>query len=196
MNRSTSHITAIALLATIPFIGSCETEPANPTTAASAVSLDVDQWGGKDLDKYIDLGAGPAYQSALQLPVSGSKGIITGTSGVLATHVGAETLRQGGSAMDAVIATSLMQTLLTGGSAISYAGIWTMVYYDAESGQLHSMNAGLQHGPARKRPTVDFGNRHRRSHQGGNFMQVMQQTQARWPHRAGSWIHGGRASRT
>ena len=175
MYRSTSRITAIALLATIPFIASCGTEPASPDTAELTVSLHVDQWGEKDLDKYIDLGAGPAYQSALQLPVSGSKGIVTGTSGVLATHVGTETLRQGGSAMDAVIATSLMQTLLTGGSAISYAGIWTMVYYDADSGQLHSMNAGYNTVQLENDPLSISGIDIEEAIKGGNFMQVMQQ---------------------
>ncbi len=175
MHRSTSSITAIALFATIPFIGSCGTETANPAATAPAVSFNVDRWGEKELDKYIDLGAGPAYQSALQLPVSGSNGIVTGTSGVLATHVGIETLRQGGSAMDAVIATSLMQTLLTGGSAISYAGIWTMVYYDGDSARLHSMNAGYNTVQEEDDPLSISGVDIEEAIKGGNFMQVMQQ---------------------
>jgi gamma-glutamyltranspeptidase/glutathione hydrolase len=53
-----------------------------------------------------------------------------------------EALRQGGSAADAALDTALAQIALTAGSLISYAGVLTMVYYDAESKKVYSLNAG------------------------------------------------------
>ncbi len=99
-------------------------------------------WEEKCLDSYLDLAAGPAYHSLSQVEVAGEHGAITGTSGVMATQVGLETLKAGGTAVDAMIATSLAQIALTAGSAISYAGIMTMVHYDAATGEISSLNAG------------------------------------------------------
>lgn len=105
------------------------------------VNLSPGEWGEGELKKYFDIGAGSASQSGKQVEVTGKDGVVTGTSGALATHIGVEALRQGGSAIDAAIATSLAQITLTAGSAISFAGIFTMLYYDAETGQVHNLNA-------------------------------------------------------
>jgi len=99
-------------------------------------------WDEAELEKYLDLAAGPAYHSVSQVELTGQHGAITGTSGIMATQIGLETLERGGSAVDAMIATSLAQIALTAGSAISYAGIMTMVHYDAATGEITSMNAG------------------------------------------------------
>jgi gamma-glutamyltranspeptidase/glutathione hydrolase len=40
------------------------------------------------------------------------------------------------------LATALAQVVLTGGATTSYAGILTMVYYDAASKKVYSLNAG------------------------------------------------------
>jgi gamma-glutamyltranspeptidase/glutathione hydrolase len=45
-------------------------------------------------------------------------------------------LTRGGNAADAVLTTALAQIALTAGSAISYAGIMTVVYFDAGSGKV------------------------------------------------------------
>jgi gamma-glutamyltranspeptidase/glutathione hydrolase len=99
-------------------------------------------WDEAELEKYLDAAAGPAYHSVSQVELAGEHGAITGTSGIMATQIGLETLERGGSAVDAMIATSLAQIALTAGSAISYAGIMTMVHYDAATGEITSMNAG------------------------------------------------------
>jgi gamma-glutamyltranspeptidase/glutathione hydrolase len=73
----------------------------------------------------------------------GKNGVITGTSSVSAQRAGLEALRRGGSAADAAITASLTQIALAMGSWVSFAGIFTMVYYDAVSGQVHCLNAGF-----------------------------------------------------
>ena len=69
------------------------------------------------------------------------RGMVTGTTGAAAIEGGVEILKAGGSAADAAMSTALTQICMAAGSWVSYAGLMTMVYYDAESGEVHNMNA-------------------------------------------------------
>ena len=69
------------------------------------------------------------------------RGMVTGTTGAQAIEGGVEILKAGGSAADAAMSTALTQICMAAGSWGSYAGLMTMVYYDAESGEVHNMNA-------------------------------------------------------
>ncbi len=69
------------------------------------------------------------------------RGMVTGTTGAQAIEGGVEILKAGGSAADAAMSTALTQICMAAGSWVSYAGLMTMVYYDAESGEVHNMNA-------------------------------------------------------
>ncbi len=69
------------------------------------------------------------------------RGMVTGTTGAQAIEGGVEILRAGGSAADAAMSTALTQICMAVGSWVSYAGLMTMVYYDAESGEVHNLNA-------------------------------------------------------
>ena len=69
------------------------------------------------------------------------RGMVTGTTGAQAIEGGVEILKAGGSAADAAMSTALTQICMAAGSWVSYAGIMTMVYYDAESGEVHNLNA-------------------------------------------------------
>jgi gamma-glutamyltranspeptidase / glutathione hydrolase len=103
------------------------------------VKLSHDVWPKDELEKYWQL------QVTYNRPnpaVEGSKGMVAVTSEALAARVGLEALRQGGSAADAALGAALAQIALTAGSLFSYAGILTMVYYDAESKKVYSLNAG------------------------------------------------------
>ncbi|NNF08527.1 MAG: hypothetical protein HKN21_17325 [Candidatus Eisenbacteria bacterium] len=73
----------------------------------------------------------------------GSSGAIAGTTGTSAVRAGLEALQQGGTAVDAVVTTALTQIALSAGSWVSYAGIFNLVYYEAESGEVYSLNAGF-----------------------------------------------------
>ena len=64
-----------------------------------------------------------------------------------------EALQRGGTAADAALATALAQIVLKGGATISYAGILTVVYYDAASKKVYSLNAGYNTLLEEKYPT-------------------------------------------
>jgi gamma-glutamyltranspeptidase/glutathione hydrolase len=72
-----------------------------------------------------------------------SRGMVTGTTGSAAIEAGVDMLREGGSAADAAAATALAQICLAAGSWVSYAGIYSMVYFEASTGKLHNLNAGF-----------------------------------------------------
>ncbi len=69
------------------------------------------------------------------------QGMVSGTTGSTAIEGGVDILKAGGSAADAAMATALMQVCMAAGSWVSYAGIMTMIYFDAASGKTYSMNA-------------------------------------------------------
>lgn len=74
---------------------------------------------------------------------AGSHGVIAATTfGGTATRVGLDCLAQGGSAVDAALAAALVQTVWNLGSWTSFAGTLSMVVYDAESGEVHTLDGG------------------------------------------------------
>ena len=72
---------------------------------------------------------------------TGKNGAVTVAYNALAAQAGLEALEQGGSAMDALLTAALAQIALTAGAPISYFGIMSLVYYDAESKTVHTMDA-------------------------------------------------------
>ncbi len=75
------------------------------------------------------------------LAATGREAMVSGTTGAPAVRAGLEAMRQGGSAVDAVLTTALTQVALAGGAWVSYAGILTLVVYDAETGEVVSLDA-------------------------------------------------------
>jgi gamma-glutamyltranspeptidase/glutathione hydrolase len=112
---------------------------ASQSRQSAGGKMSPEAWPPGELEKYWRL------QRDYQRPhpaVESDKGMVTVTNNAFSARVGLEALRQGGSAADAALATSLAQIALDGGSSISYAGILTMVYYDAASKKVYSLNAG------------------------------------------------------
>jgi gamma-glutamyltranspeptidase / glutathione hydrolase len=75
-------------------------------------------------------------------PARGHHGAVATALHALAARVGLEALRQGGSAIDAVLATALTQIVLGGGAVISFFGILHLMHHDAATGETTSLNAG------------------------------------------------------
>src|SRR5262245_54096267 len=101
--------------------------------------MSPEAWPPGELEKYWRL------QRDFRRPhpaVESAKGMVAVTSDPFSARVGLEALQQGGSAADAALATSLAQIALEAGAPTSYAGILTMVYYDAASKKVYSLNAG------------------------------------------------------
>jgi gamma-glutamyltranspeptidase/glutathione hydrolase len=73
--------------------------------------------------------------------VHGSKGMVVCTTNGISAHIGSEILRIGGNAADAVIATSLAQIVLAAGSYVSFAGIYSLMYYNAKEHKVYSLGA-------------------------------------------------------
>ncbi len=107
------------------------------TADTSEVDLRPTAWPPGDLEHYS------ALQSTSQRdhpPAEGVKGMVVGTTGSLAIRAGVEALRQGGTAIDAACTTALAQITLIAGATVSFAGKMALVYYDAETGDIHYLN--------------------------------------------------------
>jgi hypothetical protein len=74
--------------------------------------------------------------------ISGRSGVISTTASPIAVQAGLEALRQGGTAADAAATVALTEITTQLGSVVSYAGIIALVYYDAKTGKVYSLDAG------------------------------------------------------
>jgi len=68
-------------------------------------------------------------------------GTVVTTGPSLTQRIGVEMLERGGSAVDAAIASALARITHNMGWIVSYAGIFMMVYYEAGTGRVYSLNA-------------------------------------------------------
>jgi gamma-glutamyltranspeptidase/glutathione hydrolase len=93
--------------------------------------------------------------------VEGSGGIISATVSPISVYAGIQALKLGGNAADAAATVALTQVTTQLGSVVSFAGIFTMLYYDAKTRQVYSMDAGynsyLQEGDPKSIPVGDLG---------------------------------------
>ena len=124
----------LALLALL-FQGNVVAQSRRP----AKVNLSPENWPQAEQDKYWQMNK---LFNFYHPPAESVHGMIAVSSEAFASGIGLEALRQGGSAADAAMATALAQIALTAGSAVSYAGILSMVYYDAATQKVYSLNAG------------------------------------------------------
>lgn len=104
------------------------------------VDLSPARWPAGELETYLARTAELGRPKGLG---EADSAMVTGTTGAVAVRAGREALRQGGSAVDAVITTALAQIALAAGSWVSYAGLFNLIYFDARSRTVHSLNAGF-----------------------------------------------------
>ena len=110
-----------------------------PWSLGQEVSLSPANWEQGELERNLEL----LQQMPTPNPLlKGTKGAITGTYSAPAMRAGFEALRHGGSAVDAALTSANAQIVFCAGGWVSYTGILTMVYYDAETGTVHNLNAG------------------------------------------------------
>lgn len=113
--------------------------PVHRAGAGEGMSVDLSPTTWKaDYDRYMQA----------QLVDRSTAGVATGYNGAvtvayngLAARAGLEALKQGGNAIDALLTAAMAQVALTGGAPISYFGMMSLVYYDAETDRVYSMNA-------------------------------------------------------
>ena len=104
-------ITFIAVLA-IGYILLAD-PPAWRPVVADEPEYSFERWPEEEREAYVRLARSKGRNKK---DAESSRAIIAGTTGPLAIHVGLKVLETGGSAMDAAIATSLSQIVLSGGS--------------------------------------------------------------------------------
>jgi gamma-glutamyltranspeptidase/glutathione hydrolase len=135
------YLTAGAVLS-----GTASPTDTTPPTAPATVDLSPAAWPPGEYSKYLSL---TLHSDSRQRDpnahpeATGEHGAIAGTTGALAVRAGLEALKQGGSAADAALTTALAQITLEGGSFVSFAGIMSMVYFDAASGTSNSINGAF-----------------------------------------------------
>ncbi len=93
--------------------------------------------------------------------VEGKSGLVAATLSPIAVLSGVEALRHGGNASDAAATVALTQIATALGSYVSYAGTLQLLYYEARSGKVYSLNAGwnsyLGESDPRTIPVSDLG---------------------------------------
>ena len=113
--------------------------PKPETSTVAEIDLGPNTWKAWERQAYSKLQQGFGQPSSL----AKSKGaMVSGTSAALAVHAGLKALDAGGNAMDAALTTALAQVVLDAGCWNSYAGILNLVYYDASTGKISSLNGG------------------------------------------------------
>jgi len=110
--------------------------PASTSSAASDIS--PASWPKGEYERFI---AAQDVDRSTAGVATGQKGAVTVAYNGVAARAGLEALKQGGNAMDAAMTAAVTQVAATAGAPVSYFGILSLVYYDAKSGQVYTMNA-------------------------------------------------------
>jgi gamma-glutamyltranspeptidase / glutathione hydrolase len=110
------------------------------SASVSAADLSPGKWPAQERARLEQMEQ--ALWPSTTRAVEGRSGFIAATLSPIATHVGMQALRSGGTAADAAIATALTQVATDLGSIVSYAGVLQLVYYDAKTGDISSLDAG------------------------------------------------------
>lgn len=92
---------------------------------------------------FAQLPAAPQPTLAATPEVTAPHAMVVASSGDGAAQAGLELLKRGGTAMDAAMAVAMAQPCHAMGSFVSYAGIITLVYFEASTGKVYSLDAGF-----------------------------------------------------
>src|SRR5438093_1451237 len=75
--------------------------------------------------------------SATPPPIVSTNSMIAATTGGVSVESGIKVLKEGGTAADAAMTVALAHVVQAAGSYVSFAGIISMLYYDAASGKVY-----------------------------------------------------------
>jgi gamma-glutamyltranspeptidase/glutathione hydrolase len=103
------------------------------------VSLAPSKWPAAEREHWLNL---ESQFMPGNPPARGQGGAVATTHHAFATRVGLEALKQGGSAVDAVLASSLAQITLGLGDHITFFGILGLMHHDSRSGETLTLHAG------------------------------------------------------
>lgn len=112
------------------------------TSAASQLSLMPESWPAAERNRLEHL-ENLTWAPREAIEVESSGGLVSATVSPIAVYAGVQALRMGGTAADAAATVALTQVATQLGSTVSYAGVFTMLYYDAGEKAVHSMDAGF-----------------------------------------------------
>jgi gamma-glutamyltranspeptidase / glutathione hydrolase len=79
--------------------------------------------------------------AAPSAPAACTNVMVVATTAGKAVEAALDVLKEGGSAMDAALATALCEIVHAGGSYVSFGGVMMLLYYDAETGQVQYLDA-------------------------------------------------------
>ena len=131
MNTSASANSLIVLLG---LLAPTDTPPEQP----KAVDLSPSAWPREEYERFMEAQNVDRRQAGVAI---GHNGAVTVAYNGLAARAGLEALKQGGNAIDAALTAAISQVALTAGAPISYFGIMSLVYYDAKTDKVYTMNA-------------------------------------------------------
>jgi gamma-glutamyltranspeptidase / glutathione hydrolase len=104
----------------------------------SAVNLSPAAWPKGEYERFLQAQDVDRTEAGL---ATGRNGAVTVAYNGLAARAGLEALKQGGNAIDAAMTAAITQVAATAGAPISYFGIMSLVYFDARTKKVYTMNA-------------------------------------------------------
>jgi gamma-glutamyltranspeptidase/glutathione hydrolase len=108
---------------------------------ASVVVLTFVSLHSMDVREYKKFDRDPMSWEKTSGGVQNRGGRFISTGPPESVQVGTDILNRGGSAIDAALASALYRITLDMGYIVSFAGIYMMVYYEASTGKVYSLNA-------------------------------------------------------
>lgn len=119
--------------------------------AQSGVTLSPRAWPKGEYERFM---AAQDVKRTEAGVASGMNGAVTVANNGIAARAGLEALAKGGNAIDAAMTAAVTQVAASAGAPISYFGILSLVYYDAATGKVHTMNAEWNTLRAETEPTT------------------------------------------
>ncbi len=108
---------------------------------ASAVDISPEKWPPAERER-AEKQEAAGWTPAAARSIASKNGVVSAISSPIAVQAGTEALRHGGNAADAAATIALTEITTQLGSVVSYAGIMTLIYYDARTGKVYSLDAG------------------------------------------------------